>query len=260
MSSAALSQPIVTVNEPSPEPESSASAALSPDLRPVPADRRRGAPPPERRGPRGWFGFFVGLTLLILAAGGVAWMLLIRPAQMAVGTLKSTVAGALQAITGQQVSIRSNTVVVEKSNIAELNVVQRKTQSVLKFESSVLGSSNTLILKGDFVVKAGFDLTKPFKIDVDEATGEVRADFPPARITSVELKNYEVFFSNNGLFNRVTPEHQEMATQQMIQQARLEAERSDMKAEAEAQLQQRLKDLLGGQAKKILLRDQEVKP
>ena len=88
----------------------------------------------------------------------------------------------------------------------------------------------------------------------------MKADFPPATITSVELKNYEVFFSDNGLINKITPEHQELATRQMLAQARLDAEQSDLKVEAETQLQTRLKDLLGSEATKIMVRDTQLLP
>jgi len=127
-------------------------------------------------------------------------------------------------------------------------------------ETTMFGSKATLILRGDFVVKAGFDLTQPLSVTVNESTGEVHADFPPARINSVELKNYEVYFSDSGLINKIKPEHQELATKQMLAQARLDAERSDIKEEAEAQLQTRLKDLLGREATRVILRDQQVLP
>ena len=103
-------------------------------------------------------------------------------------------------------------------------------------------------------------VTQPLSVTVNDTTGEVRADFPPAKITSVELKNYDVFFSDNGLINKITPEHTGLATQQMLAQARLDAEKSDIKEEAEAQLQTRLKDLLGRDAKKIMLRETQVLP
>jgi len=218
-----------------------------------PEERRRGTG-------LGWLWAGVGLALVILAGGFVGWLLLVRPAEKAAGGLRDTVVSALEKITGERFTVASNTITLQKTNIAELNVVQRKTQTMTKIETTVFGSKATLILRGDFIVKAGFDLTKPLSVTVNETTGEVRADFPPAKITSVELKNYEVFFSDNGLINKITPEHQQLATQQMLAQARLDAEKSDLKQEAETQLQTRLKDLLGRDAKKIILRENQVLP
>ncbi|MGI8605219.1 MAG: DUF4230 domain-containing protein [Verrucomicrobiales bacterium] len=214
----------------------------------------------DRRPGPGPFWFFLGLTLLVLAVTFSVWLLMVRPAQSAAKSLRDIVASALADITGQQVTIHANTVTVAKSNIAELNLVQRKTQTVVKFESQVFGSRKTLILRGDFVAKAGFDLTQPCKVEVDEKTGEVKADFPPAKVTSVELKNYEVFFSNDGLINKLRPEDQAMATQHMIAQARLDASRSDITDEAEGQLRQRLRDLIGRDAQKILIRGEQIRP
>lgn len=208
----------------------------------------------------GWLWAGIGLALVILAGGFVGWLLLVRPAEKAAGGLRDTVVSALQKITGEQFTVSSNTITLQKANIAELNVVQRKTQTLTKIETTMFGSKATLILRGDFVVKAGFDLTQPLSVTVNDTTGEVRADFPPAKITSVEMKNYEVFFADNGLINKITPEHTGLATQQMLAQAQLDAEKSDIKAEAETQLKTRLQDLLGRDAKKIILRDTQVLP
>ncbi len=207
----------------------------------------------------GWFWFLAGLAVLVAAGAFAFYLVMVKPAAGAARELRQAVAGAIGEIVGQKVEIKSDTVVLSKSAIAEFSTVQRKTQTITKFESSLLGSKNMLILRGDFVVKAGFDLTKPFKVAVDDRTGEVRADFPPAKITSVELRNHEVFFSDNGAWNKLTPENQAQATQQMIIEARLAAEKSDIKEEAERQLATRLHDLLGGEAKKILLRGEEIK-
>ncbi len=207
-----------------------------------------------------WLWAGLGLTLVILAGGFVGWLLMVRPAEKVAGGLRDTVAHALERITGERFTVASNTVTLQKSNIAELSVVQRKTQTVTKLETSTFGSRSTLILRGDFVVKAGFDLTRPFSVTVNETTGEVHAEFPPAKITSVELKNYEVYFSDSGLINKLKPEHHELATRQMLAQARLDAEKSDIKEEAEVQLRTRLKDLLGRDAKKVMLRDAQVLP
>ncbi len=208
----------------------------------------------------GWLWAGLGLSLIIIAGGAVAWLLLVRPAEKAAGGLRDTVVEALETITGEQFTVASNTITLQKAAIAEFNVIQRKAQTMIKMETTVFGSKATLILRGDFIVKAGYDLSKPLTVTVDDATGEVKADFPPATITSVELKNYEVFFSDNGLINKITPEHQELATRQMLAQARLDAEQSDIKAEAETQLQTRLKDLLGSEATKIMVRETQLLP
>lgn len=244
----------------SPPPAREALAA--PAATPVAAPRTGvpGAAGTPRGTGLGWLWAGVGLALIILAGGFVGWLLLVRPAEKAAGGLRDAVAGALEKITGERVTLSSNTVTVQKSNIAELNVIQRKTQTMTKIETSMLGSKATLILRGDFVVKAGFDLSKPLSVTVNDTTGEVRADFPPAKITSVELRNYDVYFSDNGLINKITPEHTGLATQQMLAQARLDAEKSDIKEEAEHHLQTRLKDLLGREAKKIMVRDTQVLP
>ncbi|MFN0125320.1 MAG: DUF4230 domain-containing protein [Verrucomicrobiales bacterium] len=234
-------------------------SAVTPAESSTPARSETPKAPPTGSG-LAWLWAGIGLTLVILAGGFVGWLLMVRPVEKAASGLRDTVAGALERITGERFAVSSNTVTLQKSNIAELNVVQRKTQTVTKFETSQFGSTATLILRGDFAVKAGYDLSQPFSVTVNETTGEVLAEFPPAKITSVEMKNYEVFFSDSGLIHKLKPEHVELATKQMLAQARLDAEKSDIKQEADAQLQTRLKDLLGRDAKKVMVRDTQVLP
>ncbi len=250
-------------SDPPPTTRQALSAPPAPPAPPAAAPETDGTAEPARP-PRltglAWLWAGLGLALVILAGGWVGWLLLVRPAEKAAGGLRRAAAGALEAITGERVSLSSNTVTLQKSDISELNVVQRKTQTMTKIETSVLGSKATLILRGDFVVKAGFDLTQPLSVTVNETTGEVHADFPPARITSVEMKHYDVYFSDNGLINKITPEHTGLATQQMLAQARLDAEKSDIKEEAERQLRTRLKDLLGREAKRLTVGETQLLP
>jgi len=248
------------MTDPDPTPPVREPLAVSAPVPPARPPQPGAGGETRRQSGMGWLWAGIGLALVILAGGFVGWLLLVRPAEKAAGGLRDTVVNALEKITGERFTVASNTITLQKTNIAELNVVQRKTQTMTKIETTMFGSKATLILRGDFVVKAGFDLTKPLSVTVNDTTGEVRADFPPAKITSVELKNFEVFFSDNGLINKITPEHQGMATQQMLAQARLDAEKSDLKEEAETQLQTRLKDLLGRDAKKIMLRETQVLP
>ena len=216
-------------------------------------------PSAERR-PMPWLSFFLGLAAVIVAGAFAVWFVAIRPAEKAAVGLRNAVADAFRNITGQKVTMHANTVTVEKSNIAELSLVQRKTQTVIKFESDFIGSRKTLILRGDFIVKAGFDLSKPFTASVDEATGEVKADLPPAKITSVELKDYEVFFSDDGLINKLRTERPGTGHTKHDHAGAHRCRESDIKQEAEEQVTRRLRDLLKGDARKLILRGKEVLP
>ena len=123
----------------------------------------------------GWLWAGLGLSVVIIAGGAVAWLLLVRPAEKAAGGLRDTVVEALETITGEQFTVASNTITLQKAAIAEFNVIQRKAQTMIKMETTVFGSKATLILRGDFIVKAGYDLSKPLTVTVDDASDSMRA-------------------------------------------------------------------------------------
>ncbi len=193
--------------------------------------------------------FFFGLCALVIVIAAAAYFLLSRPA----AGLKQSLADAITKITGATTIITGNSIEIATKDVAELALVSREQQTIIKHESSVLGSSSVLILRGEFNVKAGFDLDEDHSITIDESTGAMSVDFPPAKILSVELQDYEVFYSDEGIFSKITPEIQQAMTNQMLLQARLDAEKSDIKSEAEARLATRLRDLLGADARTLTL-------
>jgi hypothetical protein len=149
------------------------------------------------------------------------------------------------------VTIKGDSVVLEKSAINELAVVQRKTQVLMKYETQWLGSTKILIVRGDFIAKAGFDLNQSFRFNIQQPSNEVTVDLPKPKILSVAFQNYEVMFSNDGVINKLQTEDQARVIQQMLAKANADAESSDMKQEAMQQVEQRLKDLLIDSATKV---------
>lgn len=191
----------------------------------------------------------LGAAILIVAGGLTFQHVFVKPAT----DLPGQVLGAIGRLTGKKVELTGNSVILEKSEITELSVVQRKSQVIVKFQSEFLGSKNLLILRGDFVVKAGFDLSKPYTVKIDQESGAVTADFPPAEILSVEMRDYEIFHSEDGIVNRLKPEDQELAIKQMLNEAKLDANKSDIRDEAERVFQMRLNDLLDPIANELIL-------
>ena len=186
---------------------------------------------------------FAGIALLIAVGAAAFWFIAVRP----VTSVGDKVAGALAKITGGHVSVSGASAVLRDEEVSELAVVNRRLQSVVKYESDVLGSSEVLIVKGEFDVKAGYKLDDPLhpaRLSFDPVTGAVTTDFPPARVLSVEMRDYEVLFAKQGFWNKLTPQDQQHVTRLLILQARKDADASDLREEAEMRLLTRLDDLL----------------
>jgi hypothetical protein len=151
-------------------------------------------------------------------------------------------------------TIKGDSVVLEKSAVSELAVCQRKTQVIMKYETQWMNSTKVLVVRGDFVAKAGFDLDQAFRFTVTQPDREILVELPHPKILSVAFQNYEVLFSSDGIINKFQPQDQERVVNAMMAKARADAEKSDLTREATQQVEQRLRDLLQDSGEKISVR------
>lgn len=152
-----------------------------------------------------------------------------------------TFANALGNALGTHVEVSGSTAVLEKSEIGELAVVQRKTQAITKFETTWLGSKKMLIVRGDFLVKAGFDLSEGGEWIIMD--GMIDGPIPEGKVLSVEpMGDFEIYHAENGTINRLEPQDHARAFNHLKDQARRDAQRSDIAREAERVLLRRLGD------------------
>lgn len=152
-----------------------------------------------------------------------------------------TFANALGNVLGTQVEVTGSTAVLEKSEIGELAVVQRKTQAITKFETTWLGSKKMLIVRGDFLVKAGFDLSEGGEWII--MNGMIDGPIPEGKVLSVEpMGDFEIYHAENGTINRLEPQDHARAFNHLKDQARRDAQRGDIADEAERVLIRRLAD------------------
>lgn len=197
-----------------------------------------------RRQP-GMFRYFKYLVVpgLLVIAGMIAYHFLI------VKSLDSPfekLANALGEVTQRKINVNGHTLTLESAETRELVVIKRRTQSVLKYESRWLGSDKIVIVQGTFMIKAGFDFNEfeGFEVQGNKVVG----DWPEPRILSVEQQDYEIFFSESGIMNKIQDRDYERVSNLLSQQARRDAIlKSDILEEADRIIQTRLKDLTGGE-------------
>jgi len=152
-------------------------------------------------------------------------------------------ADALGNALGTHVEVSGSTAVLEKSEIGELAVVQRKIQAITKFETTWLGSKKMLIVRGDFLVKAGFDLSEGGEWIIMGSV--IDGPMPEGKVLSVEpIGDFEIYHAENGTINRLEPQDHARAFNHLKNQARRDAQRSDIDREAERVLLRRLGDYM----------------
>lgn len=150
-----------------------------------------------------------------------------------------------------QVTVNGVTIVEANRPILELATVERKSQVRYKWEHSWMGSKKMLELEALVRVKAGFDLKEPFLISIDSHNATVTATMPPSKVLSVEMISYKVLEDKNGWWNRVTADDREQALQALMRQARQSVGKSDILAEADRSMRERIEEIMDRNGKKM---------
>jgi len=184
--------------------------------------------------------FFGGVTILMLAGFGCGYFFFNKVTTDPLGKL----ADALSSVLGTEVVVSGSTAVLGKSEIGELALVQRKTQAITKYQTSWMGSDKILIVRADFLVKAGFDLSEGGHWGILD--GQISGPLPEGKVLSVEpMGDFEIYFAESGTLNRLNAQDHADAFNHLKNQARRDAERSDISSEAERVLLRRLSDRMG---------------
>jgi Protein of unknown function (DUF4230) len=160
-----------------------------------------------------------------------------------------------------EVTISTYVTYQRTSNIFELASVSKEFPIDYDYENTTLGSTKHLHLRGQYTVKAGFDLRDRFTVQIDEKSHRVRAEFPAPKILSVQQNNYKVVEDTSGWWNLLTQQDQEAAVNQMNNRARAAAMEMKVLDEAKASLRRQLLDLANkaGQKWEVTFRDEPQK-
>ncbi len=147
-----------------------------------------------------------------------------------------------------RVSISGLTVIEQRSPIMELALVQQTIFKEYTWQHTFLGSTKRLVLRGEFVAKAGYNLQDSFALAITPATDSsalaVRVHLPAPRLLSLEMKQYNVARDESGFWNYVTAQDREDAVNALQREARLSVEQSDILQSVHTEAQRRFQDAL----------------
>jgi hypothetical protein len=101
-----------------------------------------------------------------------------------------------------------------------------------------------LTAEATYRIKAGFDLSEAFSVEIDPVTHQIHATMPHAKILSVEQVGDLTYHGEDATLNRVTDDERTEILKQLTAAAHDTAERSGLKAGAEKQVTARLQEIL----------------
>jgi hypothetical protein len=211
---------------------------------------------------KGWGAVLTFLGLIILVGIGVRSCLDL-PARMAAKTAQGVREGITEVFVDLlhvRPEVREGTKVTWGQTAArtEIVVAEKKIKVEYDWEHDWLGSRKTIRLGQEYLVKAGFDLAKPFWVEMGPGEGEVTACLPPAEILAVSPVGSPTYVDDDGWWNKVTDADRAAAMAKLAEEARHQAKRSGILRQAEEMTGSRLTELARGKA--IRLKITEPQP
>lgn len=195
----------------------------------------------------------IAISIVIAVLTGALYLLLYQgPARLITHSkntteeLGRTVYRALDELANlrPRVTVSGRTIIEGTADIAELSTVEKNFEQTHTVETTWLGSTKRLNLKGRFTAKAGFDLKQAITIDVAEDGKIIRVSLPPARIHSVEQTNVEILEDENGYWNKITKEQRQEALNALLSDARKSIEQTAILREAEQSFEKQIADII----------------
>jgi hypothetical protein len=200
-----------------------------------------------------------GALALLLAVLTARYVFVELPAQVAgrathglaqsAGEIANQVAAAFQV--RPKVVVARKTLVEQQADVLKLVTPEQSLTERERLDESWLHSTKSLEVEADFVVRAGFDLAKPFVVEIEERTGALRVTLPPAEILSTELRDVRFVKDEDGWWNRLTADDRESALRDLRLRAGLRARESDLLAKARASAEKRLTALLASNGRAV---------
>ncbi len=203
----------------------------------------------------GWGAAAIFLGIVILLGMGVRACLDL-PSKIASRTatgVREGVAEVFVDLLHVRPEIREGTKVVwgQTSARSEVIVAAKKIEVGYDWEHRWLGSRKVIRLTQSFELKAGFDLAKPFWIEMGPAQGEATAHLPTPEILATSPVGDVSYRDEDGWWNKVTDEDRSKALTTLAGEARKLGEKGPLLEEAKEMTGSRLTDL--ARAKKIRL-------
>ena len=202
---------------------------------------------------------YLGVCLVLVTIAVLTLLVINRctdATARAVDHVRDAFASVLQV--QPKITINERVVQTQTAPIAELAVVTHEELISLGFDEhkelwsyALPLTEKKLTVLGTYRVKAGYDLREPFSVAIDPATRRIAATLPPAKILSVEQVGDLSFQGEDSVLNRLSDDERTQAVNDLAEMARNAAESSTLKREADAQVRQRLEELLAHNGEKV---------
>ena len=213
-----------------------------------------------KRGSWGSAALFLGLVIFIGIGVRACLDFPAKLASRTVGGVREGISEVFVDLLHVRPEVREGTQVVwgQTSARTEVIVAAKKIEVGYDWEHRWMGSRKVIRLTQSYEIKAGFDLAKPFWIELGPTGTEATAHLPNPEILAVTPVGEVSYQDEDGWWNKVTNEDRAGALQALVVEARKRGEQGLLLDEAKEMTGSRLTDL--SRAKKIRLQVEYPKP
>lgn len=197
--------------------------------------------------------FWLQILLWVMAAGSLAvvlflvlvWMMTARVSGEARAAAKGIAENFQRAFNfTPEVKVNSMVVIESAAPVMELVTLQKKVLVRYLWNHTWMHSTKTFELEADVTAKVGFDLSEPFRIEIDPRTMAVTAILPKPKLLSVEIGDLRIIKDEDGLWNKLTAEDREGAFRGLQAEARRKTDTPAVLNEAVQEADKRFRGLL----------------
>jgi Protein of unknown function (DUF4230) len=213
-----------------------------------------------KRGSWGSAALFLGLVIFVGIGVRACLDFPAKLASRTVGGVREGISEVFVDLLHVRPEVREGTQVVwgQTSARTEVIVAAKKIEVGYDWEHRWMGSRKVIRLTQSYEVKAGFDLAKPFWIEIGPAGAGATAHLPNPEILAVTPVGEVSYQDEDGWWNKVTNEDRAGALQALVAEARRRGEQGPLLDEAKEMTGSRLTDL--SRARKIRLQVEYPKP
>lgn len=202
---------------------------------------------PRKRG--GWLAILGWVLLLFLltlgATVGVSWSLQ-RWAEQKFQQQADAIAENFRKVFNFTPEVRAHSAVLvaQDSPVLELVTYQRKAIVQHDWQQTWMGSTKNFEIEATFTAKAGFDLRERFVVKLDQRDGSIKTEMPRPKLLSIGMSDVRIKRDENGLWNKLTAAEREQAFKELEKRAREDFEKSSVLAQAQAEAELKIRELL----------------
>ena len=213
-----------------------------------------------KRGSWGSAALFLGLVIFVGIGVRSCLDLPAKLASRTAGGAREGISEVFVDLLHVRPEVREGTQVVwgQTSARTEVIVAAKRIEVGYDWEHRWMGSRKVIRLTQSYEVKAGFDLAKPFWIEIGPAGAGATAHLPNPEILAVTPVGEVSYQDEDGWWNKVTNEDRARALQALVAEARRRGEQGPLLDEAKEMTGSRLTDL--SRARKIRLQVEYPKP